>query len=482
MTQAESRFPGRALCVDLDGTLVATDTLVESVVLLLKSRPWLFPWACVALFRDRAYAKSVVARRAPIEPSVLPYRQEVLDLIRDRRDRGDRIVLATASNRRTADAVAEYLGCFDLVVASDDRVNLKGAAKVDAIRGELGEMRWDYVGDSSADLPVWQAADGAILVAVDRSTAQAVSAHRPDAQTLVPPAELLKPALRGIRVHQWSKNLLLLVPMLTGHLVTAGNLLTLFWAILSMGLCASSVYLLNDLFDAPSDRRHPRKKHRPIASGALPLSGAAVMVLVGLVLSFTLAWIGVGPAFLGMVGAYLILTTGYSVLLRSKPMIDVITLASLYTLRLIAGGVAIGVQVSHWLLVFSMFLFLSLAFAKRYAELMSLGRPQAQHRVRGRGYMPTDLPLLGVFGPVSGYLAVLVFVMYLNSNKVAQLYREPYVLWLVCPILLYWVGRTWLITTRGRMHDDPVVYAIKDPGTYMCAFLILLFGVLAGPL
>jgi len=471
----------RVLCVDLDGCLVATDTAYEALVALLRRRPWSLPVVLLWRLKGLAHLKHRLAEHAPIDVSALPYRQCVIQLIDQARASGSRVLLVTAADRQVAQAVADQLGLFDHVLASDGQVNLKGAEKVRAIREHVGEASWAYAGDSRADLVVWRRADDAILVAPTPRTRKAALAYKPNAVQLAEREPLVRGAWRSLRCHQWSKNLLLLIPLLAGHLWSVPNLILVAMAIVSMSLMASAVYLINDVLDIASDRVHPTKRRRPIASGALPIPWAMTLVLACLLMSLSVAWQGVGLPFLGMVSAYLVLTSAYSLLLKSKPILDVITLASLYTLRMVAGGVAIGIQVSHWLLVFSMFLFLSLAFAKRYAELHK-ARQRDVPSLHGRGYQAEDLHLLSVFGTVSGFLAILVFALYLNSSIVAELYREPLMLWMVCPVLLYWVSMVWLSAVRGQLHDDPVVFAIKEPRSYACMAVIVLLALAAGPL
>jgi 4-hydroxybenzoate polyprenyltransferase len=470
----------RALCVDLDGTLVATDTAYETIARLARTRPWRLALLPVWWTRGRAVLKHKLAQHAPLDPHALPYRDEVLALIKAAREQGRRVLLVTAADRAIAEPIAQHLGLFDEVLASDGQHNLKGEDKVRAIRAALGDQPWDYVGDSAVDLAVWRAADGAVLVGPSPRTRDAARQDKPEAQVLVEPTPRLGPALRALRPHQWVKNLLVAVPMLTAHALTTTNVLLVLLAMLSLSLAASAVYLINDVLDLESDRAHPTKRSRPLAAGALAIPVAAALAVLCLEVSLLVAILGVGWPFTGMVLIYLLLTTAYSLLLKAKPLVDVITLAGLYSLRILAGGVATGIMVSHWLLVFSMFLFLSLAFAKRYAELRGVEGRNETH-VRGRGYEAGDLAQLSLFGAVSGYLAVLVFALYLNSEKVVELYQAPIVMWLACPVLLYWVSHIWIHTTRGQMHDDPVVFALRDRHTWACVLLVVLLALMAGP-
>lgn len=270
--------------------------------------------------------------------------------------------------------------------------------------------------------------------------------------------------LRALRVHHWSKNLLLFLPMLLAHRIADASLWPrLAAAFLSFSICASGVYLLNDVLDVEADRQHPIKRDRPFASGALPLwIGLALFpVLAAIALAIALY---AGRPFLAYLVLYGLATAAYSAYLKHIPNVDVIVLAGLYTVRIMAGGVAAEVPISPWLLGFSVFLFLSLALAKRCAELVRAGGA-------ARGYLPIDLEQLFLFGTVSGYLSVLVFALYINSPDVGTLYRSPRLLWLVCPLLILWINRVWLLTRRGRMAEDPVVFALRDPVSYALGFL-----------
>lgn len=465
--------------MDLDGTLVATDTAYETIARLAHTRPWLLLLMPVWLLGGLASLKRKLAMHAPLDPAALPYREKVIDVIEQARAEGRRILLVTAADAHVAEPIAQHLGLFDDVLASDGQRNLKAGRKVDAIREQLGDEPWDYIGDSAVDLSVWRAASGAVLVSASGRTRQAAQKDKPDAQVLIERAPRLAAAVKALRPHQWVKNVLVAVPMLTAHAITVGNVALVLLGMLSLSLAASAVYLVNDVLDLEADRLHPTKRRRSIAAGLLPIPVAVVLAVLCLEVSLLVAILGVGLPFVGMVLMYLVLTTAYSLFLKAKPLVDVITLAGLYTLRLLSGGVAISIEVSHWLLVFSMFLFLSLAFAKRYAELRG-ARDREQTHLRGRGYEADDLPMLGLFGTISGYLSVLVFALYLNGETVAELYRDPIVLWLACPVMLYWISHIWLCTGRGLMNEDPVVFALRDRRTYACALLVILLVLSAG--
>lgn len=467
------------LVVDLDGTLTPTDTLVESVLALVRRQPGALPSVLAALPRGRAAFKQAVAEQVEVDAAALPYREDLLAYLTEQRRQGRRLVLATAAERRIAQAVADRLQLFDEVIATEDGHNLKGAAKRDAIRTRVG-ARYAYAGDSVADLPVWRDAEAAVLVGVPDALAAEVGRHTPVERRFDGPRASLHDWLAAVRLHQWSKNLLLLVPLLTSfgfhdlHRLTAALL-----AFLAFSLVASGTYLLNDLWDLPHDRLHPRKRQRALAAGRIaPQRGAAVALgLVGA--GFGLA-LGLPGGFALALGVYLVATTAYSLWLKSHALVDVISLSVLYTLRILAGAAAIGVQVSPWLLAFSVFLFFSLAVVKRCAELEGLERA-GQPRAPGRGYRVSDLRVLWPLGVSASVGAVVVFGLYINTPETRLRFASPDLLWLVGIGLLYALARLWVKTSRGEMHDDPVVFALRDRGvrvTVLCMVLVTLVAAL----
>jgi 4-hydroxybenzoate polyprenyltransferase len=285
--------------------------------------------------------------------------------------------------------------------------------------------------------------------------------------------------LRALRVHQWTKNFLVFVPLLMAHRVLDGHaLVRSFYAFIAWSLCASSVYLLNDLLDVEADRVHPRKQHRPFASGALSKSFHLVLFPILLMSGLAIAFALLPPLFLVALVIYLAMTSAYSLYLKRVLIVDVLLLAGLYALRVLSGGFATDIPVSPWLLAFSMFLFLSLAFVKRYAELRnSTGNPLSQ--TSRRNYSTLDTELLKSFGSASGYISVLVLVLYINSREVVALYRSPMILWLIGPCLLYWITRVWLLAYRGEVDEDPILFTVKDWPSYLVGILVVLIIIAA---
>jgi len=454
--------PGQSalpIFVDLDGTLLRSDLLLESTLALLAQRPWMLfvlPWW---LLRGKAHLKRQIASRVTVDPATLPYDDRVLALLRS--SPGRRRVLCTASDESLVRPLAEHLGCFDEVLASDGQRNLAGANKARALVERFGERGFDYAGNGPVDLAVWAHARRALVVNSGDTLARA-AANRCEVELHWPArGGGLKEWLRALRLHQWLKNLLVFIPLLASHrFLETQALVASVSGFVAFGLCASGVYLLNDLLDLPSDRQHPRKRLRPFAAGSLSLLQGALLAPALALAGLGLAW-WAEPRFALVLGAYYLLTLAYSLQLKRVVMLDVIVLAALYTVRIIGGTVVIGAALSFWLLAFSMFIFLSLALLKRYTELaavLAAGKTDAA----GRGYTVDDLPLLQSLGAASGYLAVLVLALYINSPESIALYARPQVLWLLCPLMLYWVSRIWVIAHRGDMHDDPVVFAATD--------------------
>lgn len=460
------------LCVDLDGTLIKTDLLFELLVLLVKRRPLELFKVPGWLLRGRAYLKQQLAARAELDVTSLPYREPLLSFLREEREKGRKLTLATAADARVAGRVAEHLGVFDAVVASDGETNLSGRRKLAALERLHGGPGFVYVGDAAVDLPVWRRAQGAILVAGGtRFEGVLGNVERTFADRF-----RVREVGRAMRLHQWAKNVLLFVPLVLAHQVmTPTAALAALAAFVAFGLLASSVYVQNDLLDLEADRHHARKRFRPFASGALPIRFGLLLAPLLIALSVGIS-LFLPPLFLGVLGLYFVVTVSYSFYFKRKPILDVLLLSLLYTVRIVAGGAAVGITVSPWLLAFSMFFFLNLAYVKRFSELREL---PGESSLRARGYARTDLEGLADLGVASGYVSILVVALYINSPEVRTLYSSPQVLWLLCPLLVYWVSRVWLLARRGKMHDDPVVFALRDRVSYAIGALALLVGVVA---
>jgi len=455
-----------ALFVDLDGTLVSTDVFGESLLLAARQNPRLLLKLVGKFSKGPAAWKRILAESVVPDLRHLPLNDDIVALIEEHRAAGCPVILATATDRIWADGIAEELHLFDAVLASDGKTNLKGRRKLAAIRehcDDHGYASFSYAGDSTSDLPIWEAADVAYVVSPTSSLIDRLR-HSETEEVHIPGPSIntIKTILKVLRPWQWLKNSLLFVPLLVAHdLTLLSRIPVVLIAFVAMSLCASAVYVLNDLLDIEADRCHPIKRYRPFAAGRLPLAYGPALIVGLLVTGFGLAASTLPPPFASMLSLYLVLSLLYTTLLKKEPIADVILLAGLYTLRIFAGGTAADVLVSDWLLTLSVFLFTSLAFAKRHAELTRL-ESEGGFRARGRGYVVSDLELIRHLGTTSGYISVLVFALYAaNSHNQAQ-YSNPWALWLICPLALYWISRVWFVATRGLLNEDPVVFALKD--------------------
>jgi len=468
------------IVVDLDGTLIKTDMLFESANQFIAENPLRFWQPFVWLMRGRPYLKEQLAQRYQFDPASLPYNEEVLAWLRSEAANGTPIYLATASNKAIADAVAEHLKLFTGVFASEGDINLKASRKRDRLIAEFGERQFDYVGNEGDDLAVWEKSKQAHVVSSSNALLAQVAVLGNQGKLFASQAGGLMSLVKAMRLHQWVKNLLVFLPLLGAHEV--GNIpafIQACLAFLAFGLCASSVYLLNDLVDIENDRHHARKRARPFASGQLSILTGWLLWPILTISAFILAWLTLPLAFTGVLLVYFAVTLAYSFSLKRYAVLDVLVLAGLYTIRIVAGAVATGIPLSFWLLTFSMFIFLSLAFMKRYSELKLVKNVGQEGKLPGRGYAADDLEAVSTMGIVSGYLSILVLALYIHDGYTAVLYRSPQIIWLACPLMLYWVSRTWLITHRGAMNDDPVMFAIKDRVSHIVAACFLLIFVVA---
>lgn len=460
----------KVVAVDLDGTLALTDTLHEAVLVLARNKPLMLFMLPFWLAKSVEYLKLKVAENSVLDVTTLPYNAPFIDWLKDQKARGKTIVLCTAANKQIARNVCKHFDFFDDFIASDEYLNLKSSNKRKALVDKYGEHGYDYAGNSSADLEVWAGAAQAIVVNASATVLTKASKVATVSETFPPENPSLSSWLKALRIHQWLKNLLLFVPFLATHqLGNPQSFATLTLAFISFSLCASSVYIMNDLLDLESDRRHPLKKNRPFASAKLPISLGVLVAPILIGSSFTLGAI-VGEDFLVILFLYLSLTVAYSLALKRLVLVDCLTLATLFTLRIIAGAAAVSVSLSFWLLAFSVFIFLSLALVKRYAEL-KVQIQEGKSSAHGRGYVVSDAPLLQTLGVSSGYISALVIALYVQSEDIVSLYAQPLAIWLILPILLFWVSWVWLKAERGEMHDDPIVFAAKDKVSLVVAAL-----------
>ena len=462
-----ARAPMPVLCVDLDGTLIRGNLLWECVLALLKTHPLTLFLLPLWLLSGRAFVKRQLAARTRLNPARLSYREEVIDLLQHERADGRRIALVTAADRELAESVAHHLALFDEVHASDGRLNLKGRSKAAFLVGHFNGPGFEYVGDSSADLAVWRKAKAAYVVGSRRRADQAAAVTSLKATILDQPASL-RTWINALRGHHWAKNSLLFLPLALSHNLSLEPIARTLLGFTLYGACASGLYILNDLLDLHSDREHPWKRERPFAAGQIPIPQ-------GLLASFLLVTVALGsgfvlnPGFGAALLGYATLTMWYSLHLKKIALLDVFVLSSFYSFRILAGALISGTPLSQWFLAFSLFFFLSLAMAKRYSELVHAAH-LLQSGNSGRGYRADDRELLLSLGVGSSFASVVILSLYVHSQEVRVLYISPEFLFLLCPIVLYWLSRNWLLAHRGELKEDPVTLAIRDRVSYGVAF------------
>ena len=462
------------LVVDLDGTLVHSDLLWEALLLFIRTRfldLWRLPFW---LLSGKAGFKQRLAHAVSPDPATLPYDQTLLAMLAAQRAQGRILVLATGSERRFADSIAAHLGLFDHVHATDGTLNLTSHNKASHLVGLYGDKGFDYIGNASIDRAVWLRSRNAYSVTQrpfqlgDGRATEQMGAVR---------AGWLKALLEAMRPRQWLKNLLVFVPMLAGHEINAGTALASLLAFVAFSLCASSAYLFNDALDATDDRAHPAKRSRPIAAGALPIAVAMVAspLLAAVALLLCAAF---NPLLLAAVFLYFAATLCYSLYLKRVLMIDIVTLAILYSMRILGGSAATGIEPSFWLLAFSFFVFLSLALLKRYSELYNLEQ-QGKHKTAGRGYTTADKGPVGIMGINSAFVSVLIFILYFESQNALMQYESPAWLAPIVPLLVFWLGRLWTLAYRGQVNEDPVLYVSRDKVSLVVFALCLAFATAA---
>ena len=451
----------RPLCVDLDGTLVKSDTLIDSLLILARTRPRLVPALFTQVLRGKAAFKAFVTDNVTLDVEHLPYNRKLLHYLREQRREGRPIYLATGADVRIARRVAAHLGIFTGVLGSDGATNLTGSKKLAALRSTPGITEFDYVGNDTPDLPLLAGAAEPMVANPSRRLRSGLRSRSiTPTRSFEERNRILNSVLKAVRPHQWTKNLLIFVPLLLAHIVAAPRILAALIAFVCFSLAASSAYIVNDLLDIDADRRHPQKHNRPFASGDLDAFSGLIIAAVFLALAVAGARFLPAP-FTGWLVFYLVTTFAYTAILKHFALVDVLVLSGLYTLRLLAGAAATDTHISPWLAGFSVFLFLSLAIVKRFAELENLVTRGATPR-NGRGYLLTDLNQLRSFGTASAFAAVVVFTNYISSREVVMLYHHAERLWIIMPLMILWLCRVWLLASRGLLNEDPLVFALTD--------------------
>lgn len=480
MTSTSSPARNIPLCVELEGGLIRTNLSQESILLLVRSKPWLLFFLPFWRLRGRARFKHDIARNTNLRADYIPYREDVLNWISERRVQGQDLILVTSADTTLAARVAQHLGIFSGVMASDDGADLSGRQKLNRLEAQFGKGRFDYLAPARPHNSIWKSAHAAAIVDGEDGGISTFEGEVAPVRVFPRSGSRSRALSKAMRVRQWTKNVLIFVPLLTAHLVFSGpHIFAALLAFFSFCFCASSVYVINDLLDLEADRQHEKKKTRPFASGALPIRTGLWLTPLMWSLSIAFAW-PLPRGVLALLGFYFALTLAYSFYLKRKMLVDVFTLALLYTIRVLLGGAAIGVTCSPWLIGFSLFIFLSLAFSKRCSELFAIQKKSEQ--AAGRGYFAWDLVAMNIFGIASAYTAAIVLAEYVHSDEVRHLYRHPSWLWLLVPTVLYWMSRVWLLANRGALDEDPIVFATKDRVTYFLTIfaLLILFAGAAG--
>ncbi len=462
--------------MDLDGTLVRSDTLLDGLCHLIRGNPLALFMVPLWLAGGRSSLKAEVERRAPLNAARLPYQAELLRYLQEEHRNGRTIYLATGADGALAERVAAHLSLFKGVFATHRDHNLTSNHKLERLRKDVGAF--DYIGNSRADVPLLRHAAVAMVANPSWALRLAIRLKRiPIARCFEDRKPTGRVLLKALRVHQWAKNILLIMPLLLSHKITPAGLLAVTKAFFCFSFISSVNYLINDMLDIESDRRHPAKRLRPFAAGDLSVAGAVILAA-----ALTLAAVAILPtlpsAFTLWLGLYIVAATAYTTQIKRMAVVDVLLLSGLYTLRLLAGGAATGTPISQWLASFSSFLFLSLAMVKRFSELGNL-RERGVSSTHGRGYLVADLEQIRSFGTASAYAAVVVFMLYIARPDVSDLYGHPARLWLIVPLLLYWLHRVWLLASRGELNEDPVVFAMRDPMSLLTGLGVLALAIFA---
>lgn len=468
----------RPLCVDLDGTLVKSDTLVDSLLVLVRTQPLAAASSPLWLRGGKAAFKAQMSARVALDVDHLPWNREVLDYLTEQRATGRKVYLVTGADAGLAQRVADRLGIFDGVLASDGVTNRTGDRKLSSLREHFAESGFDYIGNAGPDGPVLAGCGEAMVANPTRSLRAMIRSGRiPVSRSFHDRASRWKSLLKAIRLHQWAKNVLIFVPLVLAHVFRLPELWNAALAFLSFSLCASATYILNDLLDIEADRRHPKKRLRPFAAGDLSAAAGVAIVVALLAASFAGAAF-LSRGYLGWLLAYLVATLAYSLRLKRVALLDVLLLSGLYTLRLLAGAAAVHVPISHWFAGFAVFLFLSLAIVKRFSELQNV-RARGGSLANGRGYLLTDIEQLRSFGTVSAMASVVIFSLYISSGETLGLYRRPGRMWLIVPLLIWWIFRVWLLASRGELDEDPVIFAVTDKMSLLIWLSVAVIAVLA---
>lgn len=464
------------LCVDLDGTIIKTDLLYESALYLIKKNAFFIFLLPIWLLKGRYFLKFKLLEYVSPTISSMPYNKDVIEFVIQEKAKGRKIILVTATAQPLADKVAKFLDLFDETIASKNGTNLVGKIKAEHLIKEFGVKGFDYIGDSFKDIFVWKYARKSLIVGNNEKLIKETQKVCEVSKIFPLDVNQFQVFIKQIRVHQWIKNLLIFLPALLAHKTDVGDYVSAFWGFISFSLVASAIYVINDLADIESDRNHPSKNKRPLASGKIKIITCLKAISFLLIGGFLISIFTLSIDFTLLLLLYTIITISYSFKLKKMYLLDMITLSLLYTIRLISGGIVSDTIISPWLFSFSMFIFLSLGAMKRYTELKGLSESE-NTKTRGRDYYVEDIPLIGIIGISSGMVSTLVFTLYIVNPEVLTLYKNPVYLYFITPIVLYWILRMWFLSHRSMMNDDPIVFAIKDKTSYLIAFIVLILAL-----
>jgi 4-hydroxybenzoate polyprenyltransferase len=471
----------RPLCVDLDGTLVKSDTLVDSLLLVARSKPAALLQVPGWALKGKAHLKERVAGLVSLKVEHLPYNRKLLEYLMVEHAAGRKLYLATGADGGIAHLVAEHLGIFEDVLCSDGTTNLTGQKKLASFRERFGtgeDCGFDYIGNARPDLPLLAAATEPMLANPDLSLLLLLKKQKVRvARVFSDRGNTFKVLTKTIRAHQWAKNALIFLPLLLEHKFRARPFIAAGIAFVSFSLCASATYIINDLLDIEADRQHPKKRNRPFASGNLSVFSGLAISASFLVVAFSMAWM-VPHAFVAWLGLYLVTTLAYSLVLKRVVIVDVVILSALYTLRVLAGAAATRTHITPWLSAFSIFIFLSLAMVKRFSELQNL-RAAGAAVANGRGYLLGDIEQVRAFGTSSAYASVVVFALYISSPENSGLYHHASRMWLMTPLMILWLSRVWLLASRGELDEDPVVFALTDRVSLLMGVAVVAIAILS---
>ena len=471
----------KILSVDLDGTLIKTDLLYESFWSAF-ANDLLIPFkALFALLKGKAFLKEMLFNSSSLDIKSLPYNHEVIKYISSHRSNGGKVALVTASNEKLAKIISKNLNLFDQVYGSSSILNLKGLAKAKLQKKIFGEGNFDYIGNSVADLQSWRISNKAITFNASELVRSKCELCNINTIHLFKKSDcsFLTSFIKEIRPYQWVKNILVFIPLIAAQSFDSTSIYHAFLAFIAFSSTASSLYILNDLLDIKADRNHPKKCKRPLAAGDLSFSIGFILgiflLLIGLIFGFI-----IGGSFPIILLFYYSITFFYSINLKKKALVDIFVLSGLYTIRLQAGGIATNIQISFWLLAFSIFIFLSLAAIKRQSELVDLIN-RGKNSLENRDYKINDLNFIRTLAISSGMISSLVMALYIKSPKVLDNYSNPKFLWISCCIFLFWIIRVCFKTERGEMEYDPIIFALKDRTSkfiFLMIILLIIFSII----